>query len=130
MLSWVMQMPDRDSGDELSDRMKERFAKDDKQANDANHEKSGTDATETSDEKEAKDDKIDYRDEWKSRLFYLPQQIADRIADEKKRLDYQCEWTIKMERHYYPVVAARGIDEIEDMDPDEFTEAVENTVGR
>jgi hypothetical protein len=44
---------------------------------------------------------------------------------EYDRLQYECDWKIRKQLHYYPVLVQRGIESIEEMDGEDFTQAVD-----
>lgn len=48
------------------------------------------------------------------------------VDKEFDRMQYECDWQVKKERHYYPVIISEGISAVENMSGDEFTKTVEN----
>jgi hypothetical protein len=76
----------------------------------------------------AKSDKPtkDYKEAWGSKLIHLPDELMDPVDNEFDRMKYECDWDVKKERHYYPVVVARGIEAVQEMSGSEFTDAVES----
>jgi hypothetical protein len=134
-------MTDRDSdADRLQDRLSKRFdsdettesTKQDKQTKDTKQTKGAKDSgggsnDETDgDETTADSQTIDYRDEWETRLLYLPEDVSELVEYQYKRLDLETDWSVKKERHFYPVVVTHGVQRLAEMDAEEFTAAVEN----
>jgi len=142
-------MTDRDGdADRLQDRLSKRFdsdepdesAKQDNQDKSAKQNKSakqakgtaeGEDMEEAGEETdktagESRSETVDYRDEWNTRLVYLPDDLSDLLEYQYKRLDLETDWDVKKEQHFYPLVVAHGIEHIAEMDPEEFTAAVES----
>jgi hypothetical protein len=145
-------MTDRDGdADRLQDRLSKRFDSDEpeesaKQTKQDNQDKStkqekstkqtkettgGEDIEEAGGETdktagESRSETVDYRDEWNTRLVYLPDNLSDLLEYQYKRLDLETDWEVKKEQHFYPVVVAHGIEHIAEMDPEEFTAAVES----
>jgi hypothetical protein len=68
----------------------------------------------------------DYKEVWGSKLVHLPDELMDPVDNEFDRMKYESDWDIKKERHYYPVVVARGIEAVQEMSGSEFTDAVES----
>lgn len=71
---------------------------------------------------------INVKEDWKGRYMYIPPAMHDRFDEEYERLRYECgrdlDWKPKKNKHYYPVVVAEGIDDVADMNPLEFADAV------
>lgn len=135
-------MTDRDSdADRLQDRLSKRFdsddstedAKQDKQAKETKQTKQaksskegGEEDGDEADETTADSQTIDYRDEWETRLLYLPEELSGLVEYQYKRLDLETDWDVKKERHFYPAVVAHGVERLAEMDAEEFTAAVED----
>jgi hypothetical protein len=141
-------MTDRDGdADRLQDRLSKRFdsderestkqAKQDNQNKEAKQNKDTKQAKKTGEKESTKEaggetaeqsqpETVDYRDEWNTRLVYLPDDLSDLLEYQYKRLDLETDWEVKKEQHFYPVVVAHGIEHIAEMDPEEFTAAVES----
>jgi hypothetical protein len=130
-------MKDRDEAkDEMSERLGQRFgdeetnksdkpdksSKPDKPDNKAKNVKQDKQTMETKPDKSTKD----YKQAWGSKLIHLPDELMDPVDNEFDRMKYQCNWDVKKERHYYPVVVARGIEAVQKMSGSEFTDAVES----
>jgi hypothetical protein len=130
-------MKDRDEAkDEMSERLGQRFGdeetsksdkpdksgKPDKPDNKAKNVKQDKQTMETKPDKSTKD----YKQAWGSKLIHLPDELMDPVDNEFDRMKYQCNWDVKKERHYYPVVVARGIEAVQEMSGSEFTDAVES----
>lgn len=134
-------MTDRDGdSDRLQDRLSKRFDSD-RQSTDAtetNRAKGNKRAKQTketptdgstdrerSEHKDAKSgDTVDHRDEWNTRLLYIPDDLSELLEYQYKRLDLEADWEVKKERHFYPVVVAHGVEQIAEMDTESFTDAV------
>ena len=125
-------MKDRNEAkDEMSERLGQRFSGEetDEEDNSVESDKSGKQNKSIKQDKEimeAKSDKPpeDYKDAWGSKLIHLPDELLDPVDNEFKRLSYECDWDVKKERHYYPVVVARGVEAVQEMSAAEFTDAV------
>jgi len=127
-------MKDRDEAkDEMSERLGQRFG--DEEANKSDED--GKADKPDNRNKEVKQDKQtmrtksnksakDYKDVWGSKLIHLPDELMEPVDNEFDRMKYECDWDVKKERHYYPVVVARGIEAVQEMSGDEFTDAVES----
>lgn len=125
-------MKDRDEAkDEMSERLGQRFGdeeadksdkvdKSDKPDNQAKDVKQDKQTMKTKSDKSAKD----YKEVWGSKLVHLPDNLMEPVDNEFDRMKYECDWDVKKERHYYPVVVARGIEAVQEMSGDEFTDAV------
>lgn len=137
-------MTDRDSdSDRLQNRLSRRFDSDEtaenakqnkqsKETKQTKHAKSATEtgeadgAEESQDQTTTESQTIDYREEWETRLLYLPEELTELVEYQYKRLDLETDWDVKKERHFYPVVVAHGVQRLAEMDAEEFTAAVEN----
>jgi|GEM_PF-6769468 len=127
-------MKDRDEAkDEMSERLGQRFGDEeaDKSDEDDKPDKSDNGAKDVKQDKQAmkaKSDKSakDYKDVWGSKLIHLPDELMEPVDNEFDRMKYECDWDVKKERHYYPVVVARGIEAVQEMSGEEFTDAVES----
>lgn len=130
-------MKDRDQAkDEMSERLGQRFGdeetdKGDKSDNSGKSNKSDNGDNDVKQDKQtidAKPDKSakDYKEAWGSKLIHLPDDLLDPVDNEFDRMKYECDWDVKKERHYYPVVVARGIEAVQEMSDAEFTGAVES----
>lgn len=131
-------MKDRDEArDEMSERLGQRFDSDDTDDKADKSDKSDKPDKDDKDDKEVKQDKQtmetkqdksakDYKEVWGSKLMHLPDELLDPVDDEFDRIQYETDWKVKKEQHYYPVVVSRGIGDVEDMSGEEFTDAVES----
>ena len=127
-------MKDRDEAkDEMSERLGQRFGDEEADESDEGDksDKPDNEAKEVKQDKQAmkaKSDKSpkDYKQVWGSKLIHLPDELMDPVDNEFDRMKYECDWDVKKERHYYPVVVARGIEAVQEMSGSEFTEAVES----
>ncbi|EMA17735.1 hypothetical protein [Haloarcula marismortui] len=127
-------MKDRDEAkDEMSERLGQRFGdeeadksdkgdKSDKPDNQAKDVKQDKQTMRTKSDKSAKD----YKEVWGSKLVHLPDNLMEPVDNEFDRMKYECDWDVKKERHYYPVVVARGVEAVQEMSGSEFTDAVES----
>lgn len=129
-------MTDRDGdSDRLQDRLSRRFDSDrqsteTKQTKQAKQTKESTPVeeskkTENASESSGSEGSVDHRDEWNTRLLYIPDDLSDLLEYQYKRLDLEADWDVKKERHFYPVVVAHGVEQIAEMDTEEFTDAVQ-----
>jgi len=127
-------MKDRDEAkDEMSERLGQRFGDEeadksdegdklDKSDNGNENVKQDKQTTKVKSDKPTKD----YKEAWGSKLIHLPDELMDPVDNEFDRMKYECDWDVKKERHYYPVVVARGIEAVQEMSGSEFTDAVES----
>jgi len=127
-------MKDRDEAkDEMSERLGQRFGdeeidKSDKSGKSDKLDNADKDVKQDKQTMKAKSDKSTkgYKEAWGSKLIHLPDELMDPVDNEFDRMKYECDWDVKKERHYYPVVVARGIEAVQEMSGSEFTDAVES----
>jgi hypothetical protein len=127
-------MKDRDEAkDEMSERLGQRFGDEEADKSDEGDKLDKSDNGDKSVKQDkqtmkAKSDKHtkDYKEAWGSKLIHLPGELMDPVDNEFDRMKYECDWDVKKERHYYPVVVARGIEAVQEMSGSEFTDAVES----
>lgn len=124
-------MKDRDEAkDEMSERLGQRFGgkgtdgsdKSDKSDNAPKDVKQNKQTTTAKSDESAKG----YKQAWGTKLIHLPDELMDPVDNEFDRMKYECDWDVKKERHYYPVVVAYGIEAVQEMPGSEFTDAVES----
>ena len=66
------------------------------------------------------------RDSWGARTYYVPSEVAERLDRVHDRLQYECrDLDVKTGRHMTPVLFEHGLQDLEEMDADEFTEALD-----
>jgi hypothetical protein len=127
-------MKDRDEAkDEMSERLGQRFGDEEADKSDEGDKLDKSDNGDKSVKQDkqtmkAKSDKPtkDYKEAWGSKLIHLPDELMDPVDNEFDRMKYECDWDVKKERHYYPVVVARGIEAVQEMSGSEFTDVVES----
>jgi hypothetical protein len=127
-------MKDRDEAkDEMSERLGQRFGDEEADKSDEGDKLDKSDNGDKSVKQDkqtmkAKSDKPtkDYKEAWGSKLIHLPDELMDPVDNEFDRMKYECDWDVKKERHYYPVIVARGIEAVQEMSGSEFTDAVES----
>jgi len=74
-------------------------------------------------------DEIDPKEDWTGRNIYVPDDdpdLLDAFDGEYDRMQYECDWEVRKQQHYYPVLIKVGVDEIEKMDGGEFTAVAED----
>lgn len=107
-------------GDEVSDRLSQRFENDERSEQGLN--------TENDERSERSQSVQNVKKEWNGTYLYLPDKLDEPLSNEYDRLVYECgrdlDWKPKKNRHYYPVVIAVGIEAIEEMDAEAFHELV------
>ena len=66
--------------------------------------------------------------DWKNHSFYLPEDLADQLSIDYKKLDWQLDeqlnQDLKKTRHYYPLIVELGLERLEDLDPDEIADRI------
>jgi hypothetical protein len=62
------------------------------------------------------------KEDRKSRTFYLHDAIIDELETEYRRLGYEFGFDIKKGKHYYPLVVALGLKELERVSEEEIVE--------
>lgn len=120
-------------GRNVKDALSRRFESDTTAENDETDENASDDMSGKADMSSKNDTNAqqvtNVKEEWPSRMFYLPDETTDRLDSEYDRLVYECGselgWTPKKSRHYYPVIAHDGLEAVVEMDPDEFQSRVE-----
>ena len=128
-----------EKGDEVKDRLAGRFNSDKSDKTDKSDKQDNLDNTDNQDNldnlnKPAEpDDQIDPKEDWVGRMVYVPSAdggndavtgLLESFDGEYDRLQYECDWEIRKQLHYYPVVVQHGIEAIEDMNGEDFTQAV------
>lgn len=74
---------------------------------------------------------IDPKEDWTGRMVYVPDgdgQVDDLLNafdGEYDRMQYETDWDVRKQRHYYPVLIQVGIDELQSMSGDDFTDVVD-----
>lgn len=114
-----------EEGERLSSRMAERL--------DVTDNPDNLDDTEKSDETDNRNnsDTIDPKEDWTGRMVYVPDgsrdgaDLLEAFDGEYDRLQYECDWEVRKQLHYYPVVIREGTANIEELSGEEFTEIVE-----
>lgn len=131
--------------DEMSDRLSSRFGdeedKTDKSDKSDNTEQADipnnpdnlgkSEKAEKEDNTDDEDDELDPKEAWTGRMVYVPdgtesEDMLNAFDGEYDRLQYETDWDIRKQLHYYPVLIKVGVDEIEAMDGEEFTAIVED----
>ena len=134
-------MSREEKSDEVKDRLAGRFdntadeeeEQPDKPDNQENTDKlASQDTTDNLDDVDNTDNPtIDPKEDWTGRMVYVPggeagtEDLLDTFDGEYDRFQYECDWDIRKQLHYYPVLVTHGILELEEMNGDEFTEAVD-----
>jgi hypothetical protein len=131
-----------EKGDEVKDRLAGRFNSDESDESEASDKPNKSDTTDNQDnsnnpdnlnETGKPDNQIDPKEDWVGRMVYVPSADDDNVTvtgllesfdGEYDRLQYECDWKIRKQLHYYPVVVQHGIETIEEMDGEDFTQAV------
>ena len=117
-------------GDKVKDRLAGRFNSDESDETKSSNSRDNQDNT---DNTSNLDTQIDPKEDWVGRMVYVPNTDDDTVAvtnllesfdGEYDRLQYECDWKIRKQLHYYPVVVQRGVEEVKKMDGEEFTQAV------
>jgi hypothetical protein len=71
--------------------------------------------------------------EWNALSFYLRDDLKEELGRTYKRLDWQLEkereLSIKKIRHYYPLVVALGLDQLDEMDAEAVAARLEDLDG-
>lgn len=117
-------MSDRDEKkDEMGSRLGARFDDGDKPDNRDNQ---------NDQEEQNNIDKLSPKDDWTGRMVYVPDEQSDHGKDlltafdgEYDRMQYETDWKVKKQRHYYPVLVQVGVEQMQNMDGDEFTAVAE-----
>jgi hypothetical protein len=131
-----------EKGDEVKDRLAGRFNSDESDESEASDKPNKLDTTDNQDNSDnpdnlnetgKPDNQIDPKEDWVGRMVYVPSADDDNVTvtgllesfdGEYDRLQYECDWKIRKQLHYYPVVVQHGIETIEEMDGEDFTQAV------
>mgnify|MGYP000173215207 CR=1 FL=1 len=109
--------------DDLDDRLSERFESDDTDANtkSQNAQKS---------QKEDTPDSGNVKRDWNVRSVYLDDELDDQLTTAFKRLDLELseagsDLQLKKTRHFYPLVVALGLEQLERMEVSDITERLD-----
>jgi len=123
-------------GDKVKDRLAGRFNSDESDETKSSNSRDNQDNTDNQDNIDNTsnpDTQIDPKEDWVGRMVYVPDTDDDTVAvtnllesfdGEYDRLQYECDWKIRKQLHYYPVVVQRGVEEVKKMDGEDFTQAV------
>ncbi|MFC6722359.1 MULTISPECIES: hypothetical protein [Halobacteriales] len=88
-----------------------------------------TDNSTSSENPDNPDNTVNPKEDWTGRMVYVPDSDdldqLNAFDGEYQRFEYECDWQIRKQKHYYPVVIQHGISTIEEMDGEEFTECVD-----
>jgi len=109
--------------DDLDDRLSERFESDDTDAS------TDSQNTQKSQNKNTPDSGNVKRD-WNVRSVYLDDELDDQLTTAFKRLNLELseagsDLQLKKTRHFYPLVVALGLEQLERMEVSEVTERLE-----
>jgi hypothetical protein len=128
-----------EKGDEVKDRLAGRFNSDESDNQDKSDNlddldnQENLDNSDNIDNPDKPDDQIDPKEDWVGRMVYVPitddensrvTSLLESFDGEYDRLQYECNWEIRKQLHYYPVVVQHGTKAIEEMDGEDFTQAV------
>ena len=109
--------------DDFDDRLSERFESDDTDANTDSQNAQNAQNKNTPDSGNVKRD-------WNVRSVYLDDELDDQLTTAYKRLDLELseagsDLQLKKTRHFYPLVVALGLEQLERMESSEITERLE-----
>ena len=109
--------------DDLDDRLSERFESDDTDADTNSQNAQNAQNKNTPDSGNVKRD-------WNVRSVYLDDELDDQLTTAFKRLDLELseagsDLQLKKTRHFYPLVVALGLEQLERMESSEVTERLE-----
>jgi hypothetical protein len=112
--------------DDLDERLSRRF--EDEADEESADSQSQTDMSSQSDPTSQKAQNI--KNEWNVRSIYLPDDLDSDLSTAFKRLDLElseadADIALKKTRHFYPLVVALGMEQLESMDITEVTERLE-----
>ena len=111
--------------DDLDDRLSERFTASDAETD-----------SEPADEQPSKPDPTqssgNVKQDWSVRSVYLDDELDDQLTTAYKRLDLELseadvDLQLKKTRHFYPLVVALGLEQLERMEVSDITEHLEET---
>lgn len=125
--------------DEMTDRLSSRFGDEKNNPNKADNTEQADnpdnlgkqERVETEGDTDDEDDELDPKEAWTGRMVYVPdgtkgEDMLNAFDGEYDRLQYETDWDIRKQLHYYPVLIKVGVDEIEAMDGEEFTAIIED----
>jgi len=126
-------MSDRDKKkDEMGERLGARFDNEDEVDNPDNQ---NNREYQDGQENQNNTDKLNPKKDWTGRMVYVPDDGGSSVDDllsgfdgEYDRMQYETEWKVKKQRHYYPVLVQVGVERLQEMDGEEFT-AVADKIG-
>ena len=109
--------------DDLDDRLSERFESDDTDADTNSQNAQNAQNKNTPDSGNVKRD-------WNVRSVYLDDELDDQLTTAFKRLDLELseagsDLQLKKTRHFYPLVVALGLEQLERMEVSDITERFE-----
>jgi len=75
---------------------------------------------------------INPKEDWTGRMVYVPdgddraEDLLDAFDGEYDRMQYETDWEVRKQRHYYPVLIQVGVDGLLDMSGEEFTKVADD----
>lgn len=122
-------------GDGTKDNVKDKFAK---RFEDDDSDSAETRATGETDTTTAKDSDsqtvktaktVNIKSEWTNHSVYLPDHLADDLTSQYKRLDWQLDDEFDLDlqktRHYYPLIVALGLEQLDKLESKEIKDKLE-----
>ncbi|ELZ84407.1 hypothetical protein C453_12711 [Haloferax elongans ATCC BAA-1513] len=115
------------SDDEINDRLSRRFGGDSADDQD--------DTTENPENDMNAENAVTVRNPWDAEsvksawngvTVYLPDAMKDRLDKQYDRLNYECDFEVLKDRHLKPLVVEHGLDAVEEMEPDDVQEALDD----
>lgn len=120
-------MADDGTGDAVKDRFASRFESEGNQKN----EQSPNDGKDSKNAKAS--ETVNIKREWSNHSFYLPDALADTLGRRYKYLDLELDEEfgvpIQKTRHYYPLIVELGLERLDELEPKEVKDRVEELEG-
>lgn len=120
-----------DTKDAVKDKFAQRFENEDKSSQTPEEAKTSKPDQISGAAKNAKTvEKVNIKEDWKNHSFYLPDELADDLTSHYKRLDWELDDELDQEfkktRHYYPLIVALGLDQLEGLESEDIKERLED----
>jgi len=116
-------MSDEDSWGGIADQYEELDENEQSDESDRQDEKDTRDKSDESGDRYVSVENV--KSAYSARAFYLNEDLRESLDDEYNRLQYEADIEFGKDRHYYPAVVLAGLQQLEQMEGDEFKELLE-----
>lgn len=117
--------------DNVKDKFAKRFEDDDSDSPEtrAADETDAMTAEDSNSQTEKTVKKVNIKNDWTNHSIYLPDHLADDLTSQYKRLDWQLDDEFDLDfqktRHYYPLIVALGLEQLNKSESKEVKDKLE-----